>query len=176
MNAPSNDPIEALQAEKRRRAVILLGVVFGGIGVFVVALTMITREASSPEDPLARIDVTQTPRAVEFSVTEAGPVALWVEVEQVHHSGHKSTTATHAADIVVETEAGVLECDPTDVVMVADWTRSGSLESWGGRLASCELGRLDEGKHTLRVHFVPSADAPEQVEVRSIVLVPSREP
>ena len=175
MDASSNDPIAALRAEKRRRAVIILAVLCIAIVAFVLALITVTRKASSPATPLARFDVTSTPRRVQFSVSDSGSVALWIEIEQEHRDGHKSTSPTRAAELIVESRGRTMTCDPTDVVMVADWTRSGRVESWRGKLASCELGRLDAGQHAIGIHWQRSGDAPDEVELRSVALIPSRE-
>lgn len=167
----ADDPVAAMQAQKRRGALLMLA----GMGVFVaivvVAMALLSRDMANPSQALATFDLTTTPTEHSFETSTAGSVVLWVEVEQGREGGFNSGNPSQAADVVVVYEGQEQRCSTTDVLSFGVLNRTASRDSWRGQLSGCKLGHVTPGQHRLKVFWVPAGNT--KIEVQRVKLTPS---
>lgn len=168
------DFIARLEGQRRRRALVMLGVMLVAIALVVVGLDVFIEETMTPDRPLARWALTRSPATYEAEVPDAGSVALWIEV--VQRSERRSTgNPFTGAQVVVQHGDRRMVCATTAVDAYATRTRSGSRVSWTGRLSDCGLGSVKAGPLEVHAHWTPPDDPPAGVTVERVTLIPSRD-
>lgn len=171
MEVDGEDPVATFAAQRKRRALIALAGFAALILLYIVAMGRVADSMSGPESPLAHFELSNSSEAFTFETARRDRVVLWVKVRQTHTTMLKSNTPAHAADVELEFEGRGSRCETTDVLAYGTLHRTGRTDEWLGQLASCDLGVLEPGEHTITASWTPTGAS--EIAVERVVLTPA---